>query len=99
MYGLGALTKAYVDSLFMTYAGRAPNQIEYDTWLPKEGISNADIEAYFAQVFGAPKKQTGPPTGFSLSSTVSIGGYDVPVVGLAAAGVAVLFFLSGKGGR
>jgi hypothetical protein len=55
--GLGDANSDYVTSLFLKYAGRAPNATEMSTWtthLANNDFTKPVIEAYFASVFGVP---------------------------------------------
>jgi hypothetical protein len=65
----GGLSLDYVDSLFQRYAGRLPNATELATWEGHSGSTDAQIEAYFASVFGPP---SGPEVYFQ--TTQSSGG-------------------------
>ena len=66
--GLGDANSDYVTSLFLKYAGRAPNATEMSTWtthLANNDFTKPVIEAYFASVFGVP--------GTSSSAAVNAG--------------------------
>ena len=81
MRGLGDANSDYVTSLFLKYAGRAPNATEMSIWtahLANNDFTKPVIEAWFASVFGVPGTSSSAASAGSTTLAVASSCFGIP---------------------